>query len=252
MKRIPLLVGNWKMHKTPSEAALYVQTFCPLIASAERKVWLAVPFTDIASAAQAAQAIKCSLIQIGAQNMHDALEGAFTGEVSALMLKEAGAKFSLIAHSERRQYFHESNASANRKIRCALDNGLCPVLCIGESQEQRAEGKTAQVLSEQIDASLSGVTPSEIGKIVVAYEPIWAIGTGKSATPEMAQEAHQFCRSHVEKKWGRNSAEALYLLYGGSVKPDNIRALMEQPDIDGVLVGGASLEAKTFAQIVNY
>jgi len=249
MKRIPLIAGNWKMYKTGKEAIAYVHTLASLVASTERRVFLAVPFTAIALAVEAAKQTK---VQIGGQNMHEAKEGAFTGEISATMLKEAGASFVLLGHSERRQYFHESNAFINKKVKRALQEKLLPVLCIGESEQQRVEGKTSEVLKTQISECLDGLSWPELREVLVAYEPIWAIGTGRSANPQQAQEVHKLCRDFVQQKWGREASEELYFLYGGSVKPDNMAALMAQPDIDGVLVGGASLDPQVFAKIINY
>ena len=249
MKRIPLIAGNWKMYKTGREASTYVQTLAALVAATERRVFLAVPFTALSFAVEAAKQTK---VQIGGQNMHDAKEGAFTGEISATMLKEAGAAFVLLGHSERRQYFHETNTFINKKVKRALQEKLLSVLCIGESEQQRASGQTAEVLKTQISECLDGLSSAELSDVLVAYEPIWAIGTGKTADPQQAQEVHKLCRDFIEKKWGREASEELYLLYGGSVKPDNIAFLMEQPDIDGVLVGGASLDPQVFAKIVNY
>ena len=249
MKRIPLIAGNWKMFKTGKEATAYVQTLASLVAATERRVFLAVPFTALPFAVAVAKQTK---LQIGGQNMHDAKEGAFTGEISAAMLKEAGATFVILGHSERRQHFHETNTFINKKVKRALQEKLLSVLCIGESEQQRASGQTAEVLKTQISECLDGLSSVDLSNVLVAYEPIWAIGTGKTADPQQAQEVHKLCRDFIEKKWGREAADGLYLLYGGSVKPDNIAALMAQPDIDGVLVGGASLDPQVFAKIVNY
>jgi triosephosphate isomerase len=210
---------------------------------------LAVPFTAITDSVRATE--KTSLL-IGAQNMHEAKEGAFTGEISSQMLKEAGAQFVLLGHSERRQIFKESNEIIHRKVRRAFEDQIQPVLCIGETLEQREKKQTVSVLFEQLEIALALCTEKEIGHLIVAYEPVWAIGTGRTATPEIAQQVHAACREWFKKKWGKENAEIMPLLYGGSVKPENTQSLLEQPDIDGVLVGGASLDPSTFAKIVNF
>jgi triosephosphate isomerase len=246
MHRIPLIAGNWKMYKTTAEARAFIAALSEKTASAQRRIYLAVPFTAIEGAVGAAKATK---IAIGGQNMHDHPEGAYTGEVSARMLKASGATFVILGHSERRQHFQESNAFIHRKLLLALKEELTPILCIGESAEERASGKYLDVLGRQLEECLEGI---QLDQVIIAYEPIWAIGTGKTATPELAQEVHRFLRNWIEEEQGIDCASQVSLLYGGSVKPDNIAALMQQTDIDGVLVGGASLDATTFAQIVNY
>ena len=198
---------------------------------------LAVPFTAL-------QAAQGSEIEIGAQNMHDAAEGAFTGEISANMLWDAGATFVILGHSERRHLFGETNAFIHRKVVRALEEELQPLLCIGETEEERAHGRTADVLKRQLDECLKGVDPE---KVMIAYEPVWAIGTGKTATPEIAEEAHQQIRAHLGE-----SGKGVAILYGGSVKPETMKPLMQQPNVNGVLVGGASLDVETFAKIVNW
>lgn len=239
-ERKKIIAGNWKMYKTAQEAREFILELAPQVAKARLQVFLAVPFTALHAATLASRGTP---LVIGAQNMHDAAEGAFTGEVSSRMLLEAGARFVLLGHSERRQYFHESNSFLNRKIKRALLDGLMPMLCVGETQEEREEGRTEQVLSTQLKEGLEGLKKEELSKIVIAYEPVWAIGTGKTATPEMAQAAHKFVRSQV--------GADLPILYGGSVKPETIAGLMQMPDIDGALVGGASLNATTFAKIIT-
>lgn len=236
-----MIIGNWKMYKTAAEAREFILKLLPLIKDISRPVFLAVPFTALASSVEAA---KGSQIIIGAQNMHDAPEGAFTGEISAGMLKEIGAEFVILGHSERRQFFHETNEWINRKVKRALKEKLKAILCIGESAQQREDGKTREVLSHQLKESLQGLTERERESLVVAYEPVWAIGTGKTATPDMAQETHAFCRTLLSKK--------IPILYGGSVKPENIVDLMKEPDIDGALVGGASLNVDSFAKIIHH
>ncbi len=249
MKRIPLIAGNWKMYKTQREAQAFIAELSPLVASAQRRIFIAPPFTAIEAVVAASKGTK---IIVGAQNVHDAQEGAFTGEISSRMLKAIGASFVIIGHSERRTLFSETNDWINRKLKRVLAEGLIPILCIGETLEQRNAGSTDAVLTDQLLECLQGITLDALSSVIVAYEPIWAIGTGRTATPEMAQAVHRKCRQVVEDKWGREASEELYLLYGGSVKPDNIAALMQEPDIDGVLVGGAALDPKSFAQIINF
>ncbi len=208
-----------------------------------------MPFTAIEAGVEAAKGTK---ISIGAQNMHDQMEGAFTGEISARMLKASGASYVILGHSERRQYFKETNAFIHRKLALALKEGLTPILCIGELADERESGKYGDVLKTQLDECLQNLNAPQVEKVVLAYEPVWAIGTGKTATPEIAQGVHRFIRNWVEEKYSIGCAERICLIYGGSVKPDNIASLMQQTDIDGVLVGGASLDVESFAKIVNY
>jgi triosephosphate isomerase len=248
MARNPIVIGNWKMYKTSREAAAYLEELLPQIEGCKAKVFLAVPYTSIAAAAKAA---KGSEVLIGAQNMNDARDGAFTGEIAALMLKEAGAAFVLLGHSERRKLFGETNEFIQRKVVRALQDDLIPVLCVGETAEQREEGKTEEVLRRQIEECLEGIPVEEASKLMLAYEPVWAIGTGKTATPEMAAEAHASCRAVLADLFGKKRASAIPLLYGGSVKPENAAALLAQKGIDGLLVGGASLEPEVFAQIAS-
>ncbi len=244
----PVIIGNWKMHKTSSQAVEFIKALKPLISSPPCQVWLAVPFTAIEAASDAAAG---SEIVIGAQNMNEADKGAFTGEVAASMLKEAGSKFVLLGHSERRQLFHETNKMIAAKLEKALQEGIIPVLCVGETEKERKKGYE-EVLQEQILKGLALTSKEDAKKIVLAYEPVWAIGTGKTATPKIAQETHQFCRSVLAEHFGKKNSASIPILYGGSVKPDNISALMKEKDINGALVGGASLEVKTFSQIVNF
>lgn len=245
MKRKLILAGNWKMFKTRGEAKAFVHELAPRIQHAACKIFIAPPFTAIAAAVSSAQG---SPIVIGAQNMHDAVDGAFTGEISAGMLQEAGAQFVILGHSERRHLFHESNAFINRKVKRALEAGLLPILCIGETQGERDEGMTEEVLAKQLSEGLQGV---DSDKLILAYEPVWAIGTGKVATPELAQEAHGFCRKWLEKHRRKQLAELVPILYGGSVKPETIAQLCEMPDIDGALVGGAALDVNSFERMAN-
>lgn len=235
------------MYKTAHEAAAYVEELIPLVDGSDADLFLAVPFTSIATAAKAA---KGTAVRVGAQNMNDAREGAFTGEIAALMLKEAGAEFVLLGHSERRQGFSETNEFVQRKVIRALQDDLIPVLCVGETAAERDAEQTEEVLRKQIEVGLEGVPKEESETIILAYEPVWAIGTGKSATPKIAQEAHAFCRKVLGDIFGKRKAATIPILYGGSVKAENVGELVAQKDIDGVLVGGASLDAKTLSKIV--
>ncbi len=246
MAKFLYVIGNWKMYKTAREAADYIEALVPLIEECQANFFLAVPYTSIASAVQAAKNTK---IVVGAQNMHDAREGAFTGEIASLMLKEAGAAFAILGHSERRTLFNETNESIHKKVIRALQDDLRPVLCIGETLQEREAGKTEEVLKEQLVSALQGIPKEDAGKIILAYEPVWAIGTGKTATPNIAQEAHAYIRSLLCDLFGKRAGNKIPILYGGSVKPDHVLLLMQKADIDGVLVGGASLDPKTFAAI---
>jgi triosephosphate isomerase (TIM) len=243
------MAGNWKMYKTPAETRAFFQAFRPLVEKVEdREIVICPPFTNLEAAVAAAAGTR---IQIGAQNVYWAAEGAFTGEISARMIKESGATHVIIGHSERRQYFGETDATVLERTQAALAAGLVPIVCVGERLEQREAGQTASVLKTQVAGGIAGLTAAQFAAIVVAYEPVWAIGTGKTATPEIAQDAHGVIRAELRAKFGA-AADAVRILYGGSVKPDNTRTLMSQPDIDGTLVGGASLQPASFAAIVNY
>jgi triosephosphate isomerase len=237
------------MHKTDAEARAFILALSAQIASVQRRTFIAAPFTAIGGAVEAARGTR---ICIGAQNMYDQEAGAYTGEISAEMLKSAGASFVLLGHSERRQYFHETNSFIHRKLLRAAQEGLTPILCIGELSHERESGSHESVLKVQLEECLQELTAEQISHCIIAYEPIWAIGTGKAATPENAQDVHRFIRLWLEERFGRECAQKMCLLYGGSVNPDNIASLMQQTDIDGALVGGASLDVKSFAQIVNY
>lgn len=237
------------MYKNPGETAAFFNKFKPLVANSTHcDIVICPPFVDIPAAAQAAQG---SNIQIGAQNLHWAREGAYTGEISGPMIRSAGAQWVIIGHSERRQYFGETNETVNRKILAALEAGLRPIVCVGESADERESGATESVLREQFLGGIAPLTRDEFRQIAIAYEPVWAIGTGKTATPEIAADAHRYIRAQVADKYGAPAADALRILYGGSVKPDNIKDLMAQPEIDGALVGGASLDPSGFSTIVN-
>jgi triosephosphate isomerase len=249
MARDLIVIGNWKMYKTSREAADYIEQLLPKIEGCKARVFLAVPFTSIASAAVCAKQAK---LEIGAQNMNDARDGAFTGEIAALMLKEAGASFVLIGHSERRQIFGETDALIHRKLIRALQDDILPVLCVGETLEQHEAGETKEVLKRQIASALVDVPKENAGDLILAYEPVWAIGTGKTATPKQAQEAHAICREYLAEIYGKRKAGQISILYGGSVKPDNAKELLSQKDIDGVLVGGASLDVENLADIIQH
>jgi len=245
--RVPVVAGNWKMFTTASEAVTLIRGLKELVRDAAGvEIAVCPPSVNLVPAAQE---LKGSSIDLGGQNMHWEEEGAFTGEVSARMLKEAGCRFVILGHSERRQYFGETDETVNRKVRKALSAGLAPILCVGESLQERESGRTESVVKTQLEGGLKGFTAEELGTLVIAYEPVWAIGTGKTATPEQAQDVHRFIRAWFEKAFGAAAAAALRIQYGGSVKPDNAKILMSQPDIDGALVGGASLKADGFAAI---
>lgn len=246
MARKLYAVGNWKMYKTAREATDYIEELIPKVEGCKANIYLAVPFTSIASAASFA---KDTNIVIGAQNMNDAREGAFTGEIAGLMLKEAGAAFVILGHSERRQIFGESDALISKKVLRALQDDIDPILCVGETLEEREKGKIEDVLHRQITSALEKIPKEDAGRLILAYEPVWAIGTGKTATAKIAQQAHAHCRSVLGDLFGKRKAATIPILYGGSVKGDNISQLIAQKDIDGVLVGGASLDPKHFAAI---
>ncbi len=238
------------MYKTPAEACAFADAFLPLVAGHLRDEIVICPtalcLRDLAGR------VEGSPVAVGAQDMHSEREGAFTGEISAPMLRSIGVSHVILGHSERRHYNHETDWDVNRKLRAALAQGMTPIVCIGEVQEEREEGRTNDVLLRQLKIGLEGVTPETAGPIVIAYEPIWAIGSGQSATPEVADETHAFIRGAVRERLGAAVAERMRILYGGSVKPETAAALMAKPEIDGALVGGASLDPKSFAQIVNY
>jgi triosephosphate isomerase (TIM) len=248
--RRPVIAGNWKMYKTQAEARAYFSALAPLVQGCVHcDIIIAPPFTALAAAVEA---VKGTTISIAAQDMHGEPEGAFTGEVSAAMLVEAGCRAVIIAHSERRQFFGETDERANKKVKAALGAGLTPILCVGELLAEREGGKTEEVLERQFSVGVAALTGAEFSRIIIAYEPVWAIGTGRTATPEMAAEAHRFLRQQAAANFTPERAAGLRILYGGSVKPDNIKGLMAQVEIDGALVGGASLNAQAFASIVNF
>ena len=244
------MAGNWKMYKTPAETRAFFEAFRPLVAGAKHcEIVICPPFPDLAAAVEGASGAN---IQVGAQNLYWVKEGAFTGEVSGPMIRAAGATHVIIGHSERRQYFGETDETVLKKTVAALETGLSPIVCVGELLEHREGGKTEAVLCGQCGNGITKLEPAQFAKIVIAYEPVWAIGTGKTATPEIAADAHRIIRREVRARYGNEAAQNLRILYGGSVKPDNAKTLMAQEEINGVLVGGASLDAASFAKIVNY
>jgi len=250
MSRKALIAANWKMYKTPAEAKAFVEAFLPLVAGHTRDEIALFPSPALLPTVTAA--CNASNVAVGCQNMHFAEEGAYTGETSVGQLKAVGATHTLIGHSERRQYFGETDEIVNKKLHTALKHGVVPVVCIGEVLAEREAGKTEAVLKTQVTGAFAGITAEAAGPIVIAYEPVWAIGTGKTATPEMAVEAHKIIRAEVAKLLGAKIAAAMRILYGGSVKPDNATALIGEEEIDGALVGGASLKPESFTAIVNY
>ena len=248
--RRPVIAGNWKMYKTQAEARAYFSVLAPLVQGCVHcDIIVAPPFTAIPASVDAVQG---TAISIAAQDMHGEPEGAYTGEVCAGMLVEAGCRAVIIAHSERRQFFGETDESANKKVKAALASGLTPILCVGELLADREAGRTEKILERQFTGGLAALTGAEFSRIILAYEPVWAIGTGRTATPELASEAHRFLRQQAAAQFTPERAAGLRILYGGSVKPDNNKGLMAQVEIDGALVGGASLNAEAFASIVNF
>lgn len=248
--RKKVIAANWKMFKTPDETFAFMQAFLREVSGHNRdEIVLCPPSVDIATAVQAA---RHSNVQIGAQNMYWEKEGAFTGEISAKMIQAAGCSHVIIGHSERRQYFGETDDTVNRKLLAALDAGLIPIVCVGEVLQEREAGLTEDVLRRQVMDAFRTISGDKAAPIVVAYEPVWAIGTGKTATPALAADAHSVIRAEAAKAFGHTAADNLRILYGGSVKPDNAKALMSQSEIDGALVGGASLDPKSFTAIVKY
>ena len=248
MTRRPVIAGNWKMFKTLAETRTFFSAFLPLVKDCRHcDVIIAPPFTAISTAVEAA---KGSNVAIAGQNLSWSKEGAFTGEVSAPMLSEAGCRYVIIGHSERRQFFHETDDHVAKKTLISLEYGLTPIVCVGETQEQRDAGLEEQVLKRQFENGPGALTPADFSRILLAYEPVWAIGTGCVATPEIAATAQRFLRRCAAERFSAGHGDALRILYGGSVKPDNIQGLMAQEELDGALVGGASLDAKSFAAIV--
>ena len=246
--RTPLIVANWKMYKTVHEAIVFVKEFRSLVKDiADVEIVLAPPFTALHAVAEAA---RTSNVGVAGQNLHAEREGAFTGEISAGMVKEAGAEYVIIGHSERRRLFGETDQTVNRKVTAAIGASLTPIACIGETLEEREADQTLAVLDRQLKDGLDGITGDQVGALVVAYEPVWAIGTGRNATPVQAGEAHAHIRGRLRQWFGGGAADTSKVIYGGSVKPDNIRDLILLPDVDGALVGGASLDVRAFSDIV--
>ncbi|HKS67326.1 MAG TPA: triose-phosphate isomerase [Candidatus Acidoferrales bacterium] len=248
--RRPVIAGNWKMYKTREETRAFFDAFKPLIAATSHcDIVVAPPFTALEAAVEASRG---SAVSIAAQNLHWEKEGAYTGEISARMLTETGCKGVIIGHSERRQYFDETDESVNRKLHAALAAGLTPVVCVGETLAEREANHTQTVLKRQFERGMAALTVEDFSRILIAYEPVWAIGTGRTATPEIAGESHAYIRGLASARFGPEQGSAVRILYGGSVKPENIKGLMAQADIDGALVGGASLDPRSFASIVNF
>jgi triosephosphate isomerase len=246
--RTPFVAGNWKMYKTVQEAVLFVKELRSLVNDVtDVDIVVAPPFTAIKAVADAA---RNSNIGVAAQDVHWEREGAFTGEVSTGMIKEAGAEYVIVGHSERRRLFGETDVIVNRKTVAALAAGLAPIVCVGETLEEREGRETLAVLDRQIKGGLDGLTADQVAGLVIAYEPVWAIGTGRNATAAQAEEAHAHVRTRLRQWFGGDTADRCRVIYGGSVKPDNIRELITEPDVDGALVGGASLDARSFRDIV--
>ena len=250
MARLPIIAGNWKMNKKVREALDLVRELKVAVSGVkEVEVAVAPPFTSLYAVHKE---LEGSSIRLVAQNLYWEEKGAFTGEISPLMLKEVGCQYVIIGHSERRQFFGESDETVNRRIKAALAQGLRVIFCVGETLRDREEGKTFPLIEKQMEGGLKGLEGRGMGEMVVAYEPVWAIGTGKTATPEQAEEVHRFIRGKIQKLYSREVSEKIRIQYGGSVTPENIRSLMNQPDVDGALVGGASLKAESFSKIVRF
>ncbi|MEE8592961.1 MAG: triose-phosphate isomerase [Candidatus Bipolaricaulota bacterium] len=248
MKRRPLIAGNWKMYKTPQETQKFIESFLSVVTEFSNcDVLLIPPYTSLD---RAGRLLSESRIFLGAQDMHSEASGAYTGAISSGMLVACGCDFVLAGHSERRHVFGDSDDVVNRKLHAALENELRPILCVGETLDQRQRDRTELVLDGQLDGGLKGVDETALADIVIAYEPVWAIGTGETATPEQVQTAVAFIRDWLETRFSKPAADAMRILYGGSVKPGNARSLQSQPDIDGALIGGASLDPDSFAQII--
>ena len=246
--RRKVIAGNWKMNMLPNEAIDFIEELTPLVSDTKNEVILCVPYTDLFYSLLNVQGTN---IKIGAQNMHWEEKGAYTGEISAQMLKSIGVEYVIIGHSERRQYFNETDETVNKKIKAAFENGLKPIVCVGETLEQRDEGTTIDIITNQTKLALEGLTDEQVANTIIAYEPIWAIGTGKTATAEDANNAIKSIRKQIEKDFGKTISENIIILYGGSVKSENCSELFSMSDIDGGLVGGASLKVDEFAKIVS-
>ncbi len=249
-KRKPIIAGNWKMNKTSVEARDLASKLIPLVSAVkDREIVLGPPFTSLQAVSEA---IKGTNIALSAQNMHWEDKGAFTGEISAEMLLDLGCRYVIIGHSERRQYFGETDETVNKKVKQALKKGLLPIMCVGETLAEREAGKLNEIINRQVTGGLKDLTADDMKKVVIAYEPVWAIGTGKTATPDQANEVHALIRQKVKSLYSAEIAEGMRIQYGGSVTPDNVSTLMAMPDIDGALVGGASLKPESFAALVNF
>jgi triosephosphate isomerase (TIM) len=247
--RLPFIAANWKMFKTVHESVVFVKEFRSLVKDIDDvEIVVAPPFTALHAVAEAA---RNSPVGVAGQNLHWEKEGAYTGEVSASMLREAGAEYAIIGHSERRRLFHETDETVNLKLVAAMNARLTPIVCIGETLEEREANQTLAVLDRQITRGLDGLTGDQVAALVIAYEPVWAIGTGRNATPDQAGEAHTHIRNRIRQGFGGQAADQCHVIYGGSVKPDNIHTLVVHPDVDGALVGGASLEIASFFDIVT-
>ncbi len=247
--RKKVIAGNWKMNMLPNEAIKFIEDLAPAVKDTENEVILCVPYTDLFYALLTAQGTN---IKIGAQNMHFEENGAYTGEVSAKMLKSINVEYVIIGHSERRQYFNETDETVNKKIKAAFANELKPIVCVGETLEERESGKTAQIITKQTELALEGLTNEQVANTIIAYEPIWAIGTGKTATSEDANNSVKEIRKKIEEIYGQETASRVIIQYGGSVKSSNAKELFEMSDIDGGLVGGASLKADEFSKIIKF
>jgi triosephosphate isomerase len=249
MKKKPLIAGNWKMYKTASEAVTLVQTLKAAAHTVSNvTIVICPPFTALS---EVSKVLKDTSIDLGAQNMYSAPEGAFTGEISPTMLKDCGCRYVILGHSERRQYFKEDDILIHEKVKTALKYSIIPIVCVGETLAERDAKKHFDVVKTQFDDSIGRLEKEDVAKVVIAYEPVWAIGTGKTATPDQAEQMHSYIRRLLNERYGQEIGNRISLLYGGSVKPDNTRSLMEKPNIDGALVGGASLKAESFAQIIQ-
>ena len=247
--RKKIIAGNWKMNMLPNEAIQFIEELAPLVKDTENEVILCVPYIDLFYALLTAQNTN---IKIGAQNMHFAENGAYTGEVSGKMLKSINVEYVIIGHSERRQYFNETDETVNKKVKAAFENGLKPIVCVGETLEQRESGKVEEIITNQTKLALDGLTNEQVENTIIAYEPIWAIGTGKTATKEDANDAVKAIRKKIAEIYGQNVADGVIIQYGGSVKSSNAKELFSMSDIDGALVGGASLKADEFSKIVGF
>ena len=247
--RRKVIAGNWKMNMLPNETIQFIEDLAPLVKDTEHEVILCVPYTDLFYALLTAQNTN---IKIGAQNMHFAESGAYTGEVSGKMLKSINVEYVIIGHSERRQYFNETDETVNKKVKAAFENGLKPIVCVGETLEQRESGKVEEIITNQTKLALDGLTNEQVENTIIAYEPIWAIGTGKTATKEDANDAVKAIRKKIAEIYGQNVADGVIIQYGGSVKSSNASELFSMSDIDGALVGGASLKVDEFQKIIKF